>query len=1136
MPRPIVIESVTLVGFGPYRDETRFEFPRGLGVLAAPNEAGKSTLAAAISAILFGLPGTADPSAFGLGKFRNWHDPTRCLGEMTLDAGGVRYRLVRDFDTHRIKLLRWDGRGWLEEVVGEHNPAARRGNPRYLGWLASLFHHTSRELFHHTFCVVQPLPQPDRLSAELQSLLAGTSDRATHQDALKRLAERAKELTRRTGAMGLTPRDGQKPGRLEQIDDKIAELQQAIMQSREAIAELLAAREESARLKAEIEERKLKVAQLKKALAAFDAWRRHAENVREASEALRRLRRGSEQCERLERELAEAREKLGLFPELASVPPEFGEGLERLEDLSLLLAEGEQLCARAAEIRRELERLKEERQLVAMPAEDGQAASSWLRQALRDLDEALASWERFVKGRERLERLASERRRYAVFDEAAPATLAVIASYDERRAALQEELERAEAELARAQAAAQEAAEAKKKIEERFAAARRYAGHRESLKRMQELFAALGAKESQLAQIQARLDRVDKAGAVLMLLGSIAVFCGLFQPEPGPLEAVGGLLMLLSPVVKYGLPPVRRLRQEAEALEDEINALREEKKRLAAALPEAPPGTPQELQALLDEIDRYLEAAGMAQALRAVAPGGEELRRLEESVVRARRALAALDAALVAPRRAFDDFREAYRSWLSLKEEEARTREELERMLDGWGLAGTDPREVENVPVLDPGRLKGIWSRAFAAAEALARLGLAAGFSRFGELVEAAADLVGRREVLAQRAEAFVDLSRRIARLEGEWERLKAPGGALDELIRRALSACDGLEQAFAGDWSRLRRLVEGLAFDKPPRAEALAEALPSPFREAVAKAGGRIDEARQRWQEYRYWLERAQRARESLAATLEALECEDRDELERRMTVADARLRAELAAMEQLAQEHPGLPPPRADGLYEEVEARYRALEGSIQELEAANEAARGRLEELGYRQARLEGEAPVNIAEAEVLLRRLQAERQRIEEELDALALAYRELEAAAAEYYDSHLDRLAARAGEYFAAVTRTQGRRLLVDGELKISAVEPDGKIVLPGQLSQGTKDQLYLALRLAVGDLLSASAKPPFIFDDPFLNCDGERRAEIRAALEQIAKERQVILLTHDQELATWGDPIVVRRGLGEGRE
>ena len=70
------------------------------------------------------------------------------------------------------------------------------------------------------------------------------------------------------------------------------------------------------------------------------------------------------------------------------------------------------------------------------------------------------------------------------------------------------------------------------------------------------------------------------------------------------------------------------------------------------------------------------------------------------------------------------------------------------------------------------------------------------------------------------------------------------------------------------------------------------------------------------------------------------------------------------------------------------------------------------------------------------------------------------------------------------------------------------------------------------MRLAVGDLLHSETRAPFIFDDPFLNCDEQRREEIRSALAELARERQVILLTHDQELAAWGEPVAVRRGAG----
>ena len=40
MSRPIVIESLSLQGFGPYRGEVRVDFPRGFGILVGPNELG----------------------------------------------------------------------------------------------------------------------------------------------------------------------------------------------------------------------------------------------------------------------------------------------------------------------------------------------------------------------------------------------------------------------------------------------------------------------------------------------------------------------------------------------------------------------------------------------------------------------------------------------------------------------------------------------------------------------------------------------------------------------------------------------------------------------------------------------------------------------------------------------------------------------------------------------------------------------------------------------------------------------------------------------------------------------------------------------------------------------------------------
>lgn len=64
------------------------------------------------------------------------------------------------------------------------------------------------------------------------------------------------------------------------------------------------------------------------------------------------------------------------------------------------------------------------------------------------------------------------------------------------------------------------------------------------------------------------------------------------------------------------------------------------------------------------------------------------------------------------------------------------------------------------------------------------------------------------------------------------------------------------------------------------------------------------------------------------------------------------------------------------------------------------------------------------------------------------------------------------------------------------------------------LSQGTRDQLYLALRLGVADLVLPTPDAcPLILDDALLAFDDDRLAEALHLLTQLAAKRQVILFT-----------------------
>jgi DNA repair exonuclease SbcCD ATPase subunit len=77
----------------------------------------------------------------------------------------------------------------------------------------------------------------------------------------------------------------------------------------------------------------------------------------------------------------------------------------------------------------------------------------------------------------------------------------------------------------------------------------------------------------------------------------------------------------------------------------------------------------------------------------------------------------------------------------------------------------------------------------------------------------------------------------------------------------------------------------------------------------------------------------------------------------------------------------------------------------------------------------------------------------------------------------------------------------------------------GKAVLT--LSSGARDQLHLAVRLAISEFLSKPGNPlPLLFDDVFATSDDERaRAGLRVLIETFAREHQVVIVTcHRQRM------------------
>jgi len=115
------------------------------------------------------------------------------------------------------------------------------------------------------------------------------------------------------------------------------------------------------------------------------------------------------------------------------------------------------------------------------------------------------------------------------------------------------------------------------------------------------------------------------------------------------------------------------------------------------------------------------------------------------------------------------------------------------------------------------------------------------------------------------------------------------------------------------------------------------------------------------------------------------------------------------------------------------------------------------------------------------------------------------------------------LVKRASEHFCALTRGSFQGLMTDFNDKdepiLTGIRPDGERVTVEGMSTGSRDQLYLALRLASLEKYMESAEPmPFIVDDVLVDFDDKRSEAALSALAMLAERTQVILFTHHSQV------------------
>ena len=234
--------------------------------------------------------------------------------------------------------------------------------------------------------------------------------------------------------------------------------------------------------------------------------------------------------------------------------------------------------------------------------------------------------------------------------------------------------------------------------------------------------------------------------------------------------------------------------------------------------------------------------------------------------------------------------------------------------------------------------------------------------------------------------------------------------------------------------------------------------------------------------------------------------------QLEERLATAQVKLEGAEKLAASLPRPEPVAADPGVEPRFDPAEtaARLNAAEGELSRLRSGLAMAQGELNTLGD-----PAELELRQEEAREELERRQTEHAALETALKALDAAHAGLQAR----FSPALNHLA---GDYLAKLTGGKYDKVSLTRQFEALAEEAGG--LQPRRalaLSQGTADQLYLAVRLAACKLVLPQEEPcPLVLDDALANFDDSRMALALECLEELGEERQILLFTcHSRERA-----------------
>lgn len=412
-------------------------------------------------------------------------------------------------------------------------------------------------------------------------------------------------------------------------------------------------------------------------------------------------------------------------------------------------------------------------------------------------------------------------------------------------------------------------------------------------------------------------------------------------------------------------------------------------------------------------------------------------------------------------------------------------------------------------------------------------------------------DAAARRQALtesierktAQRAE----ISERLDAWQAQWKtaasRIGLSSDATREQVEVALRAWDSLPQVLKERDDRERR-VKGMQRDMlaiENKARALILALDPDLNrlapsDAIAQLSQRLDRARKAATQRESARKRVgeaqaavaaaaalrQRCTDALASACAGIAVSEVEALVARLKQRDGVLRDWHQHRDELARAGSGLPEESLrrelqDFNADDVEAALNVLkQESVELVEREKDDHALRRAKLAEREALESGTgaelSAINRASAE-------AELAGFAQEWLVLKFSQRLIEETIRRHRAGREDVLMQRAGHLFSQLTGKAFSGLQQsfddDDKLRLFARRARGDLVDMSGMSEGTRDQLYLALRLAFLEDYARKAEPaPFVADDIFTTFDDARSGNGLEVLAAAGEILQPILFTH----------------------